>query len=122
MSRRQITSFIPLQPTGRRVEAWPAEPGTSCKQLSRREPPTPTTPRVEGSGRTVPGMPDPQPQAPHQPTRHPSRPRPAILIHGRLRWLHRLPLGLWWHATVSTVPRVQGQGRPPGQAFRRAGP
>src|ERR1044072_1004523 len=37
-------------------------------------------------------------------------------MHGRLRWLRRLPLGLCWHATVSTVPRFQGQGRPPGQA------
>jgi single-strand DNA-binding protein len=25
----------------------------------------------------------------------------------------------WWHATVSTVPRVRGQGRPPGQATGR---
>src|ERR671911_3185387 len=37
-------------------------------------------------------------------------------MHGRLRWLRRLPLAAWWHATVSTVPRFQGQGRPPGQA------
>jgi hypothetical protein len=36
-------------------------------------------------------MPDPQPQAPHQPTRLLSRPRPATFIHGRLRWLHRCP-------------------------------
>jgi single-strand DNA-binding protein len=61
-------------------------------------------------------MPDPQPQAPHQPTRHLSRPQPASLIEGRLRWLCRVPLAVSWHATVSTVPRVQGQGRPPGQA------
>jgi hypothetical protein len=53
MSRRQITSFIPLQPAGRRVEAWPAEPGTSCEQLSWWEPRSPATPRVEGSDRTV---------------------------------------------------------------------
>jgi single-strand DNA-binding protein len=26
-----------------------------------------------------------------------------------------LPLAAWWHATVSTVPRFQGQGKPPGQ-------
>ena len=45
MSRRQITSFIPLQPAGRRVEAWLAEPGTSCEQLSWWEPRSPTTPR-----------------------------------------------------------------------------
>jgi single-strand DNA-binding protein len=42
----------------------------------------------------------------------------AALIHGRLRWLHCLPLGVWWHAAVSTVPRVQGQGRPPGQTVQ----
>jgi single-strand DNA-binding protein len=39
-------------------------------------------------------MPDPQPQAPHQPTRLPSRPKAGSLITtDRLRWLHRLPLG-----------------------------
>ena len=32
---------------------------------------------------------------------------------------HRLPLGLLRHAAVSTVPRVQGQGRPPGQAIQK---
>jgi hypothetical protein len=35
-----------------------------------------------------------------------SAPEPAIgravLIHGRLRWLHRLPPAVSWHATVST--------------------
>ena len=60
-------------------------------------------------------MPDPQPQASHQPRRLLSRARSAGPIDGRLRWLHRLPLVVSWHATVSTVPRVQGQGRPPGQ-------
>jgi hypothetical protein len=76
--------------------------------------------RVEGSGRTVLACPDLQPQAP--PT-NPS-PEPSTLgnsIHGRLRWLHCLPLVVSRHATVSTVPRVQGQGRPPGQATGRAG-
>src|SRR5215213_9243605 len=38
---------------------------------------------------------------------------------GRLRWLHRLPLVVCWHASVSTVPRFQGQGRPPDQATGR---
>jgi hypothetical protein len=42
-------------------------------------------------------------------------------MHGRVRWLYRLPLVALRHATVSTVPRVQGQGRPPGQATERAG-
>jgi hypothetical protein len=37
----------------------------------------------------------------------------------RLRWLCRLPLVLCWHATASTVPRVHGQSRPPGQATGR---
>ena len=63
-------------------------------------------------------MPDPQPQALHQPTRHLSRARSAALIQGRLRWLCRLPLVASRHAAVSTVPRVQGQGRPPGQAIQ----
>jgi single-strand DNA-binding protein len=30
-----------------------------------------------------------------------------------------LPPAVSWHATVSTVPRVHGQGRPPGQATGR---
>src|SRR5512132_3515086 len=45
--------------------------------------------------------------------------RPAAFMHGRLRWLCRLPLAACWHATVSTVPRFQGQGRPSGQATER---
>jgi single-strand DNA-binding protein len=65
-------------------------------------------------------MPDPQPQAPH-PTK--TAPEPTIgrrLIQlGRLRWLRRLLLPALWHASVSTVPWVQGQGRPPGQATER---
>ena len=43
---------------------------------------------------------------------------PAVLIDGRLRWLRRLPLVLSRHATASTVPRFQGQGRPPGQTVQ----
>ena len=43
----------------------------------------------------------------------------SLVQSGRLRWLHRLPQVVSWHATVSTVPRVQGQGRPPGQATGR---
>jgi hypothetical protein len=39
-------------------------------------------------------------------------------MHGRLRWLCHLLLVLSRHATASTVPRVQGQGRPPGQAIQ----
>ena len=64
------------------------------------------------------GMPDPQPQAP--PTN--SAPEPAhgrrLIQSGRLRWLHRLPLVVSRHATASTVPRVQGQGGPPGQTIQ----
>jgi single-strand DNA-binding protein len=33
------------------------------------------------------------------------------LIHGRFRWLCRLPLVVSWHATVSTVPRVPRAGQ-----------
>src|SRR5215212_652267 len=39
-------------------------------------------------------------------------------MHGRVRWLCRLPLVALGHATVSTVPRFQGQGRPSGQAIQ----
>jgi hypothetical protein len=37
------------------------------------------------------------------------------LIHGRLRWLYRLPLAAWWHATVSTVPRSKGRADRPAR-------
>jgi hypothetical protein len=73
---------------------------------------------VEGSGRTVDGMPDPSRK--HSTTNPAPEPNPsAVLIHGRLRWRCRLPLVLSRHATVPTVPRFQGQGRPPGQATGR---
>jgi transposase len=69
-----------------------AEPGTSGKQLSRREPQSPTTPRVEGSGRTVLACPTPsRKRSTNQPGTRADH-RPAVLIDGRLRWLHRLPL------------------------------
>src|SRR5512132_2051915 len=102
-------------------EAPSRRPEPSYTQLARREPRSPTTPRVEGSGRTVLACPTPSRKR-RQPTQHLSRPRPAVLIHGRLRWLHRLPPVLSRHATVSTVPRFQGQGRPPGQATERGTP
>src|SRR5919112_6366971 len=71
----------------------------------------------DGSGWAPP---DPQPQAPTNQPGTRADPRVGSLIQsGRLRWLHRLPLAVCWHATVSTVPRVQGQGRPPGQATGR---
>jgi single-strand DNA-binding protein len=43
----------------------------------------------------------------------------SLIQSGRLRSLYRLPLAALRHATASTVPRVQGQGRPPGQATGR---
>ena len=49
-------------------------PGAGRERPSWREPRSPATPRVEGSGRTVDGMPDPQPQALHQPSQLLSRP------------------------------------------------
>jgi hypothetical protein len=64
----------------------------------------------------------PQPQAPHQPTRHPSRPLAGEVIDGRLRWLCRLPLAAWWHATVYTVPQVQGQADRPARQQQRGNP
>jgi hypothetical protein len=62
-------------------------------------------------------MPDPSRKRP--PTKpHPSRVRSAVSsladFVGSIACLV-----LCWHATVSTVPRVQGQGRPPGQATGR---
>jgi len=64
-------------------------------------------------------MPNPQQQAP--PTN--PAPEPSLLgslIHGRLRWLYRLPLVLSRHATVSTVPRSKGRADRP--ARRQQGP
>jgi hypothetical protein len=92
-----------------------AEPGTSCKQLSWWEPRSPTAPRVEGSGRPVLACPTPAASAP--PTNPACEMATAgdLIQSGRLRWLCRLPLGVCRHAMVSTVPRVQGQGRPSGQ-------
>jgi hypothetical protein len=82
-----------------------------------------TTPRVEGSGRTVLACPTPSRK---RPTNQPGTRAdhwPASLIHGRLRWLHRLPLAAWRHATVSTVPpgpRAGQTARP--DSPRRAAP
>jgi hypothetical protein len=45
-----------------------------------------------------------------------------LIQSGRLRWLCRLFLVVCRHATVPTVPRVHGQGRPPGQATERGTP
>ena len=63
-------------------------------------------------------MADPQPQALRNQPGTRAGHRPAVLVHGRLRWLYRLPLVASRHATVSTVPRFQGQGSPPGQAIQ----
>jgi hypothetical protein len=62
-------------------------------------------------------MPDPQPQAP------PTNPAAEPTIAGDLDpWPTSLPLSLALvlsgQATASTVPRFQGQGRPPGQAIQ----
>jgi single-strand DNA-binding protein len=40
----------------------------------------------------------------------------SLIDSGRLRWFRGLPLAALRHAKASTVPRVQGQGSPPGQA------
>jgi len=65
-------------------------------------------------------MPDPQPQALHQPSRHQSRPRPRKFCMGSTSLALSLALVACWHATVSTVPRIQGQGRPPARQLRSA--
>ena len=95
------------------------EPGTTASSSRGRSLVLPPRPgwRIWPDGA---GMPDPQPQAPHQPTRHPSRPLAGEVIDGRLRWLCRLPLAAWWYATVSTVPQVQGQADRPARQQQRA--
>jgi single-strand DNA-binding protein len=40
----------------------------------------------------------------------------SLIQPGRVRSLRGLPLAALRHAKASTVPRVQGQGSPPGQA------
>ena len=94
-----------------RVLAFLGKPGGSCKQLSRREPRSPTAPRVERSGRTVLACPTPSRKHPANQPGTRAEPCSAVLIHGRLRWLHRLPLMVSWHATVSTVPRFHEDGQ-----------
>ena len=57
-------------------------------------------------------MPDPSRKRPtNQPGTEPAT-AGDLIQSSRLRWLHRLPLAALRHATVSTVPRFQGQGRP----------
>jgi hypothetical protein len=65
------------------------------------------------------GMPDPQPASapPTNPAPEPS-PLGSLIQNGPTSLAPPLALVLSWHATVSTVPRVQGQGRPPGQAIQ----
>jgi hypothetical protein len=70
---------------GRRRRARPGGRGARCR-------PPGTGGRSGGIWPDGAGMPNLQPQAPHQPTRHPSWQRPAVLIDGRFRWLQGLPL------------------------------
>jgi hypothetical protein len=71
---------------------------------------------VEGSGRTVPGMPDPQPQALHQPTRHPNRPRPATLM-----WPYPI-LGSWTLGRCCSYQRGAGLAGAHRRSGRRGSP
>src|SRR5829696_4344169 len=64
-------------------------------------------------------MPDPQPQALHQPTRLLNRPMAGSFMHGRPRWLHRLPLVLSRHASVSTVPPGPRAGQAARPGYRK---
>jgi hypothetical protein len=82
----------------------------------------PPAPRVEGSGRTVLACPTPSRKR-RQPTRHLSRPWSAILLQSgqfvastTCTWRS---LGMPRHPPS---PGSKGQGRPPGQAFRRDAP
>jgi hypothetical protein len=64
----------------------------------------------------------PQPQAPHQPTRHPSRPPSAALMDGRLRWLCRLPPGSCGMPRCPPSPGSKGRADRPARQSSRAGP
>jgi len=64
------------------------------------------------------GMPDPQPRALHQPSRLLSRACSTVDRVGPTSLAPSLAPGALSHASVSTVPRFQGQGRPPGQTVR----
>jgi single-strand DNA-binding protein len=44
------------------------------------------------------------------------------LLHGRLRWLHRLPLVVSWHATASTGPRFHEDGQTARPGIRKGHP
>jgi hypothetical protein len=80
------------------------------------------------------GMPDPQPQALHQPTRPPEPATPAVDPVGRLRWLCRLPCGLVAchgvhrplgpRAGQTARPGISGRNDPchaPARRFTRSG-
>jgi hypothetical protein len=67
-------------------------------------------------------MPDPQPQTPHQPTRHPSRPMADSLDPWPTSFALSLALVAWWHATASTVPPGPRAGQSVRTGNRRAAP
>ena len=68
---------------------------------------------VHGGGIWPDGSWHARPPAASAPPTNPA-PEPSLLgsfIHGRLRWLHRLPLVATWHATASTGPRFHEDGQ-----------
>ena len=88
------------------VQGWAGGPACHLRAIA-----TLMRPRSAGSAPAPPTNPAPEPTQGRR-----------LIQSGRPRWLHRLPLVLSRHATAPTVPRFQGHGRPPGQAFRRDAP
>jgi hypothetical protein len=97
-------------------------PGTGRERPSRREPRSPTAPRMEGSGRTVMACPTTSRKPLPQPSRHPE---PATAGNpdgvGPTSLTLQLAPGGLRHARHPPLPPSKGQGRPPGQASQKEG-
>src|SRR5829696_3557952 len=90
----------------------------NCKQLSWREPRSPTTPRVEGSGRTVLACPTPSHKRP--PTNPAPEPSPlrselqAALVAGASFSHHAQGGGIWPDGAGMPDPQPQAPTNQPG--------
>jgi len=88
----------------------------SCKQLSRREPRSPTAPRVEASGRTVPACPTPSRK--HSTNQPGTRAEPARQSDPERADFVGSVACPWRSLGMPRCPPSPGSraGRPPGQA------
>ena len=104
-TRRRLGRLLPADLT--RAGAW-AGPTRGPRGGSLVLPPRPGWRDL--AGRCWHARPPAASAPPTNPAPEPTHGRQS-LIHGRLRWLHRLPLVLSRHATVSTGPRFHEDGQ-----------